>query len=526
MIRGVVSGDIIECMIESAQSRYNFARCTAKSQDGKSYIPNPLLAYSNHTSQMGSTAGGHSRSYIDVVIEISHGDTGKIEVLDSVYRNTAPALALPLFAFTSQVDLSSFGLPEPKSTQAQSDQQTSQKQKGSTSNEDSSTISSTPPELDSDHSLPPETADDGLGLIYARVSSKQQNSLEDQVIRLRKLAETRSTRLLESYSPIKDDGKTGTNFDRPGIRKVTQLAREGAFSYLFVDDIDRIGRNAPECIYYLYHLRQWGVTVVTHEGGEVDIDEITGLMVAFVKTVSSQWQNETRARRAKEGRVEEFKEKNWSAAFKQIPFGYKEYGNWIAVHGKEADLVRQAVKFFLATKTEGAYQRTVDAVGLDRHGLSPRQLKALLERPVYHGAPTYRRESTGPCKSNEDPIVIEDGSLEIISERKFNRVQEKIDEIADRYSGGTSTTSDVDDYVAQFGIDAVVSAAECVELRCPRPDCNAELVKNGERMTDGDVVHNYICGNGHQRKFPLKRDLQRMKKFSEEDEENKEESDD
>lgn len=519
MIRGVVSSDIIECMIESAKSKYNSARLPVKSQDGKSYIPNPLLQYSNHTSETGSETEGYSRSYTEAATEVEFGSVGKIGLLDSMYWNIAPALALSLFTVTSQVELSSFGLPESGSTQEQSNEQNAENQNISDNKEDSKTMSNRPAEPDNDHSSLPKTVNDNRGLIYARVSSKQQNSAEDQIARLREDAEKREKELLESHSPIKDEGKTGMNFERPGIQKVTRLAQEGAFSYLFVDDIDRVGRHAPEAIYYLYHLRKQGVTIITHEGGELDINEIESLMVAFMTTISSQWENETRARRAKEGRVEEYKQKNWDAAFKQVPLGYEKHGNWITINDKEADLIRRAVDFFLATKVEGAYKRTVEEVGLDSRGLSSRQLKTLLEKPVYHGEPTYRRESDGPCKSNEEPVVIEDESLEIISEQRFERVQEKIDEISERYSGGRSSSSDVDDYVAQFGLDAVVSAAECVELRCPRPGCDAELVKNGKRMTDGERVHNYICTNGHQRKFAQKRDLERMKNFSEESEE-------
>jgi DNA invertase Pin-like site-specific DNA recombinase len=55
--------------------------------------------------------------------------------------------------------------------------------------------------------------------------------------------------------PIIDEGKTGTNFDRAGIKRVFRLAAAGELSYLLVDHVFRIGRNAPETLYYIYVLR-------------------------------------------------------------------------------------------------------------------------------------------------------------------------------------------------------------------------------------------------------------------------------
>jgi|GEM_PF-1964271 len=349
--------------------------------------------------------------------------------------------------------------------------------------------------------------DDSLepGVIYARVSSYGQKangrSLEDQVQTLRSVANQFDIDLV--YDAIEDGAETGTDFDRPGIRKVWQLAKDGDISYVLVDDVDRIGRHAPECIFYIWELREeFDVRVVTTKSGELDMKELSGLIETMIKTLSAHMANENRARRAKKAQKERFQQKNWSAFFVNIPLGYQPTDDdWLEVNQSERSVVQQTFDFFLETNIDGAYEATLNAVGLNEYGVGRRRLKKMLRNPIYIGEPTVGTQSDDRLHERRKGISVEDQDLQIISKRKFERVQERMDRIYEWNSTGSSGADDVYDFIKEFGFHGVVQASACVQIRCP--GCGGEVVKNGQRKTFGRDVHNYRCKKcGTQRKFP------------------------
>lgn len=48
-----------------------------------------------------------------------------------------------------------------------------------------------------------------------------------------------------------DNGFTGTNFERPAVQKLFDLAQKGAVNCIIVKDFSRFGRNSIEVEYYL-----------------------------------------------------------------------------------------------------------------------------------------------------------------------------------------------------------------------------------------------------------------------------------
>ena len=59
--------------------------------------------------------------------------------------------------------------------------------------------------------------------------------------------EFKNTEVLE----FKDDGYSGTNFDRPGFQSMMELVRDGKVSTIIVKDLSRFGRNHIEVDTYL-----------------------------------------------------------------------------------------------------------------------------------------------------------------------------------------------------------------------------------------------------------------------------------
>jgi len=352
------------------------------------------------------------------------------------------------------------------------------------------------------------------GVIYARVSSNQQaeegKSLEEQIRRLKEIAENRGIQLVTS--PIKDSGKTGTNFDREGIKRVRQIAEKEEIEYVLVDDIDRVGRHHAETIYYLYELRsECGVKVITTESGEVDVDDFEGKTHVMLKSLSAQVANENRARRAHASSIEKFKQKNWSVYYDLAPFGYvKTEDDWLEVDEPEAEIVEEVFMTFLRVDEDGPYAKVAERVDGLSESQAANQVRKMLRDSIYVGEASV--DTSPPGEETESGVVVPDGELQVVSRSTFNSVQEKIDRIRERYSSSSDEPSEVDEYVDVYGPVAVYESSPIVVIQCP--DCRGELRKNGQRTLDGGGSHNYECKEcGRQRKFPTQAEFDRMRHY-------------
>lgn len=374
----------------------------------------------------------------------------------------------------------------------------------------SSDDSSETADVDDESSSHPSTR----AAIYARVSSPEQvkngNSLKEQVRNLRAIATERDLSLVTE--PIKDGGETGTDFDRPGIQEVARLASQGEIDCVLVDDVDRIGRHPAETIFYFYELREeCGVTVITAESGELDVNTFQGLVEVMMKSLSAQLANQNRARRAHASSIQKFEEKNWSVFFNEAPLGYEHTSeDWLKINPDEVVTVRNIFETFLRLDLNGAYRATAKQVDGVPDSMQSYQMKRILRDRIYVGEATVNSEKEG-ADGTIPKVGVKDESLKIIDSDVFERTQEKITRVSNRYSKGDSAPDDVEDLVEEFGTLIVSESSPVVNLGCP--ECDSKLVKNGQRKLNERRVHNYLCTNtecGLQRKFPTTAELERM----------------
>lgn len=95
--------------------------------------------------------------------------------------------------------------------------------------------------------------------IYARISSKsgdrEKSSLEVQIAMAKKYAaEMNNKKIGEKIDIVRcytDFGKTGTNFERPGFKKLIQDIEAGTINCIIVKDLSRLGRNYIESGNYI-----------------------------------------------------------------------------------------------------------------------------------------------------------------------------------------------------------------------------------------------------------------------------------
>lgn len=81
--------------------------------------------------------------------------------------------------------------------------------------------------------------------IYLRLSRDDERageslSIENQKILVTKYVKEKGWEIKDVYV---DDGYSGTNFDRPGVKRLLDDAKEGEINTIVVKDLSRFGRN-------------------------------------------------------------------------------------------------------------------------------------------------------------------------------------------------------------------------------------------------------------------------------------------
>lgn len=378
---------------------------------------------------------------------------------------------------------------------------------------------------------PPNEPDKGI--IYARRSQKKEEgrSLMDQVSYMKTIAEENGIDIVEV---IKEDGQTGTNFDRDGIKKVAFLARRDEISYVLIDDLSRLGRSAPETLYFIHVLENdFDVELMTHTGS-LDISEVEDLIQIVMESLISHMSTQYRSRSAIRSRIGNFcQEKDWTSWFSTVPLGY-ELGDddWLVVEGREVEVVQTMFRKFVKNQ---AYAQTAREISQEYGeilggSISGHSVKRLLQRRVYVGEPTINIENVD-VEGDEKSVV--DPSLQIVGDETFERAQQIIAEISRENSSSSNDGDcfDIESGIEQFGLFALVDSSPVVKIICPQPDCDGSMRGNGQRDLTGNIYgRNYECREcGKQRQWPYLDEFEDLlDRFDDEEngeDENTEESD-
>jgi len=346
------------------------------------------------------------------------------------------------------------------------------------------------------------------GIIYARVSSEGQKkgknseenegydegSIQGQIDELKELAEKEGIEI--TYDPIVDEAETGTNFDRDGIQEVFEVAKRKDIDYLLTEKVDRLGRSAPETLYFIYILQSNCDVMLLTPSGERDINEVEGLMQTTLLSLMAEVQNDIRTTKAKKERIRGFlQKKNWKCRSPSVPLGYDEIDDgWLEVDPDEKHIVRDIFEIFVRCGNYAKTERRING----RYGaeaLNGYEIKTLLQYSVYIGKPKLPEEWVAETTFENN---LEDQNLNLlregdradnVSEEMFHRAQEIINEKEEEHSSDENSL-DLLDFVEEFSLFAVVEGSEPATLL---HHCGEPLVKDGQRNVKGRKVHRYRC---------------------------------
>jgi DNA invertase Pin-like site-specific DNA recombinase len=127
--------------------------------------------------------------------------------------------------------------------------------------------------------------------IYGRVSTdhyEQQESINVQKSSLLEYAVQEGFSVMGSYF---DEGYSGTNFDRPGIKKIKADIENGNIDTIIVKDLSRIGRNNALTLLFLDYLAQNNIRIIAIDDNYdsfEDNDDLVGIKTWFNERYSKE----------------------------------------------------------------------------------------------------------------------------------------------------------------------------------------------------------------------------------------------
>lgn len=200
----------------------------------------------------------------------------------------------------------------------------------------------------------------GRAVTYHRVSTADQ----DPTLAREELRRAAAARELELVDQVEETG-SGARNDRPGLRRVLELARAHRVTHVLVWKLDRFGRSALDVLSNVEALERAGVTfVATSQGLEVGPRSgPMGRLVAQILAAVAELERDTIRERTRLG---------LEAA--------RRRGRWLG--RPRAHIAEAALDFAAARRAAGAPWPTI-AAELRRDGfgtLHPRTLARALER--------------------------------------------------------------------------------------------------------------------------------------------------
>src|SRR5215218_6345663 len=199
----------------------------------------------------------------------------------------------------------------------------------------------------------------GRAILYARVSTDEQAkagySIPEQLRELRMHAAREGYRVVEEAV---DDGHSGADPHRPGLRRVMELAEGGAIDVVLAKKRNRLFRSRLHRLLWDQDLGELGVKLVA-------LDDTGNRFGDAMQDEFAEWEREEIARRTQDGLLEKCRS-GLVIKRKRAAYGYRASadGNSLEVSEPEMEVVRRIFRYV----AEGTAVRSVRR-SLERNGI-------------------------------------------------------------------------------------------------------------------------------------------------------------
>lgn len=207
-------------------------------------------------------------------------------------------------------------------------------------------------------------------------------SVDAQERVLRELCKSKDWQVVMVY---KDEGRTGTNTNRPGFQSMLRDAQSGKFDVIVVHKLDRFSRNLVDVLQNLHDMQKLGVTFVSATEANMDFTTPSGRMMLVMLAFFAEWYVENLRAETTKGKKERFDQGLYNG---DLRFGYSKGADGKPELNGDANAVRLAYEWCAEGKTDAQIATMLNIAGYRTYRLiSNRKKKAdantdsLLRRP-------------------------------------------------------------------------------------------------------------------------------------------------
>ena len=214
------------------------------------------------------------------------------------------------------------------------------------------------------------------------------------------LEESISEELVDIYA---DEGISGTTTKkRDAFNKLISDCEHGKIDRIYTKSISRFARNTTECLKYVRHLKNLGVTIYFEKENLDTANEETELRLTMLES-HAQEESISISKNVRLG--EQYRMENGEYLLKNTLYGYDLIDHKLVINQEEADIVRRIYRDFITGKSISQIYRELNDEKIPKNGMvgiwSRNGIVYILTNEKYIGDQMYRkryRTETFPFK--------------------------------------------------------------------------------------------------------------------------------
>lgn len=238
--------------------------------------------------------------------------------------------------------------------------------------------------------------------IYARVSTEQQienYSISLQKERMRAFCSSKGWNDITEYV---DGGYSGSNLNRPALRRLEKDIRAKKVDAVVVYRLDRLSRSQRDTLYLIEEMFLPNGVEFISISETIDTSNAFGRAMIGVMSVFAQLERETITERLRSGRLKMVKDEGlWAGGADASPYGYTRLPRGeLVINEKERDHIVRIFEEYVLLKSYIKVQKKLKREGFPE--LRPQRITALLKNRLYIGEVSFAGEW---FKGAHEPII-------------------------------------------------------------------------------------------------------------------------
>ena len=252
--------------------------------------------------------------------------------------------------------------------------------------------------------------------LYIRVSTDAQRDEGYSIPAQRKMLEAYcESKNITNYDFYEDGGFTGSNIERPEMRRLIEDTKKGLISHVVIYKLDRLSRSQRDTLYLIEEVFNPHSVDFISLNENLDTSTPMGRAMLGIMSAFAQLEREQIRERTRMGMTERVKEGYWPGGGR-VPFGYDyDRNQGILVPNEDAETVRRIYELYLQGHSP---QKIADMLGLKYDRLAVQ----ILTRKTNIGIIYYNGRE---YKGRHEPIVnteTYEKAMDMMRERSVQRI--------------------------------------------------------------------------------------------------------